>query len=344
MELPFRVVSAGVADIGRGRKHNEDTVLLRPDFHLFLLADGAGGHEAGNVASALATTTIAHYFEATEKVHEDRPEFDTFGLPTAARRLSAAIHHANKEIAEVAKASNRHRGMGTTIVAAWLEPRTQLLHVAHVGDSRCYRLRDGALEAMTQDHSLINEVLEMRPELDDDVLAKLPRHVITRALGMADAPRVTLKSIVPRPGDKYLLSSDGLHAYLAEAHIAEALALERTPEDQVNLLIEMAKDAGSRDNISVVIIDCEPLPPMLAQPMPVPSPERANAMKSQPLPPMPAVNDDSTPEIVILEEMSAESDLADHVHVLPLETKNQGIVAAMDGFIGPMRPRPRKPS
>ncbi len=335
--LPFRIVAAGLADIGNTRKHNEDTVLLRPDLGLFMVADGAGGHEAGNVASALATTTVAHYFEDTHGAYEERPELDAFGIPTAARRLSAAFQRANAEIVEVAKSSNRHHGMGTTLVAAWFEARTGLLHVGHVGDSRCYRLRGGHLEALTHDHSLLNEVIEMRPEIDDDVLARLPRHVVTRALGMADGVRATIRTFEPAPGDRYLLCSDGLHGWVGDDRIAEALMLERTVDDQSKLLVEMAKEAGSRDNVATLVIECDPRPGAVG---PRPSPERAR--RSNPVPP---VHDDSSPEIVVLEELvTTGEDPSERVHVVPAETASPSMVRALDGFIGPMRARRDKTS
>lgn len=335
--LPFRVVAAGEADIGRGRMHNEDTVLLRPDLHLYLLADGAGGHEAGNVASALATTTVAHFFEESQAQHDERPEYDESGYPFAPRRLSAAVHRAHKEIVEVAKASNRHHGMGTTLVALWLDRKTGMLHVAHVGDSRCYRLRNRQLEPLTHDHSLLNEVIEMRPDLDAAVIAKLPRHVVTRALGMNDSPvRVELRSYEPLPGDKYLLCSDGLHGFVPALDIGDALAIERTPEEQVRLLIEMAKEAGSRDNVSAVVVECDPLPNVSLRPRP--SPERPR--KSVPLPAPPT--EDSSPEIVVMEEWPDDgSPFSEQIHVAPAPAKSRAVIDAMGGFIGPMRPRPR---
>jgi len=326
LAFPFRVVAAGLTDIGRIRQHNEDTVLLRNDLNLFMVADGAGGHEAGNVASALAVTTVAHYFEETAQRHEESPLFDSFGLPMSVRRLSSALHRANKEVLEVAVASNRHKGMGTTIVVAWLEPRTCLLHVGHVGDSRCYRLRGRHLEALTQDHSLINEVLEMRPDLDDTVLSKLPRHVVTRALGMGESIRTTLRSYELAPGDKYLLCSDGLHGLVPDHQIAEALAIERTPEEQARLLIEMAKEAGSRDNIAALVIECEPLPEILLQP-------RKSSYGDHSSPDLLGEAADDAPEIVLLDQTDDDAPA-----MVPAQTGTPSIRNALVGFIGPMRP------
>lgn len=321
--FPFRVAAAGLSDIGRLRKHNEDSVLLREDLSLFLVADGAGGHDAGNIASALACTTIAHYFEKTVESHAERPDFDILGLPTAIRRLSSALHRANSEVLKYAKSTNKQKGMGTTIVAAWLDARTQLLHVGHVGDSRCYRLRGRYLEALTHDHSLVNEVLELQPELDDDAISRLPKHVITRALGMDERVRTTLRSYEIAPGDRYLLCSDGLHAALTESQIAEALAIERAPEEQVKLLIEMAKEGGSRDNIAAVIIECDPVPNIVMQPR----------MQSE-RPPMSVQTGDAddAPEIVLLDEV-------DDFEVIPRAPANNALRDALAGFVGPMRPR-----
>src|SRR6202453_1496011 len=115
--LSLAIQAAGATDIGRARTHNEDTVLLRHDMQLFIVADGAGGHNAGNVASALATTSIANFFENTQKETESLPEYDAFGFSTSARRLARAMQRANRDIIDIAKSSMRHRGMGTTVVA-----------------------------------------------------------------------------------------------------------------------------------------------------------------------------------------------------------------------------------
>src|SRR5579872_4848670 len=175
---PIAPVAAGATDIGE-RDHNEDHVLLRPELGLFLLADGAGGHNAGNVASALATTTVANVFETSGTALSERPEVDQFGLFTVARRLSAAIHRANAEIIDIARKAERYQGMGTTLVALALSPSGDLVHVANVGDSRCYRLRSDHLEPLTVDHSLLVDVLEAHPDADDALLARTPQHVVT---------------------------------------------------------------------------------------------------------------------------------------------------------------------
>jgi PPM family protein phosphatase len=252
----LRVHSAGATDIGRGRTHNADAVLLRPDLNLFAIADGTGG-SGGNVASALATTSIATSFGSTDLAFRSHPDVDELGLYTGARRLAGAVQKANLDIVEIAKTSNKHKGMGSTIVAVAISPEAGLLHVAHVGDSRCYRLRAGMLELLTDDHTLMHDVLELRPDIDDDSLAQLPENVVTRALGMKEGLRVSSKTHQICPGDRYLLCSDGLSDALSEEAIRETLALTKTPEDLVRMMIRMVNETGGHDNIAAIVLECE---------------------------------------------------------------------------------------
>ena len=317
--LPLKVVAAGAADIGKTRKHNEDAVLLRPDMHLYILADGAGGHNAGNVASALATTAIANFFESTGHGSSE-PDMDAFGLPIAARRLAAALQRANADILEIAKTSNKLRGMGTTAVALSFYGDRGLVHVAHVGDSRCYRWRDGILEMLTHDHSLINDALEMRPDISDTALAKLPQNVVTRALGMEPNVRVSMRTHRMISGDKYLLCSDGLTDMVEEDAIGDVLAFDRTPEELVQTLIGKALEAGARDNVAVIVATATldagavavPRPPLVPRGM-------------TPMPP-PDQRESSSPEIVIL----SEDDEDGQVQVVGGQVDDQTIEALED--------------
>src|SRR5262249_16615430 len=129
--FPLRLTAAGATDIGRRRKHNEDAVLLRPDLNLYLLADGAGGHNAGNLASALAVTSIANSCEAAVESAgpHDKMEVDDFGLWVQARRLAVAVQKANRDIVEIAKTAKERKGMGSTIVAALFAPASAMLHL-----------------------------------------------------------------------------------------------------------------------------------------------------------------------------------------------------------------------
>jgi protein phosphatase len=249
----LEAVAAGATDIGQ-RKHNEDHILVRPELGLFLVADGAGGHNAGNVASALATTTVANVFETSAASLADRPEVDDFGLETTARRLSAAIHRANAEIIDIAKRSARYHGMGTTLVALAVSPSSDRVHLAHVGDSRCYRWRDGELEALTVDHSLMNDVLELQPDAEDALLARAPRHVVTRALGMEERLRVDIRSLRVRAGDVFFMCSDGVTEALEDGALEMILSEARTPDELVRAVLQRAIQAGAEDNVAAVVV------------------------------------------------------------------------------------------
>jgi protein phosphatase len=326
--LPFALLAAGKTDVGRKRDHNEDTVLLRPDLGLFLLADGAGGHNAGEVASALATTSIANFFEATEKATRRKAEVDDFGLWTGERRVGAAVKKANRDIIEIATASNKHRGMGTTIVALTVSPQAGMIHVAHVGDSRCYRLRNGALEQLTQDHSLLVDVLELRPEIDDETLARLPANVITRALGMEANVRVSIRSHQLAFGDKYLLCSDGLSNSLTHAQIAATLGMDAPVDDVVDAFIALANESGGEDNIAALVVACAE-----GTDLPRIEDNRAKAVKR--LGRFARSSDDSTPEIMIIgiEEVDVEA----NIRVLPARSMTAGQQDAIEHFVAPMR-------
>ncbi len=264
----------GGTDVGRRRKHNEDAILVREDYGLFVVADGAGGHLSGEVASALACRSMENFFGATIRKTHDLPEYDRLGISNGARRLSSAVHKANKDIFTVSKSRPEHRGMGTTIVAASFSPRSSMIHVAHVGDSRCYRLRGGHLELLTQDHSLFTDVLEQRPELDDTVLDRLPKNIVTRALGLETDLRVSLRSFALAEGDRYLLCTDGLTGPLPNETIAQVLLDTADAQAVVTHLIALANDAGGPDNIGVLVIDCKS-GPARAVPLDVPPPPPA---------------------------------------------------------------------
>lgn len=310
---PIAPIAAGATDIGQ-RDHNEDHVLLRPELGLFLLADGAGGHNAGNVASALATTTVANVFETSGSALSERPEVDQFGLFTVARRLSAAIHRANAEIIDIARKAERYQGMGTTLVALAMSPGGDLVHVANVGDSRCYRLRSDHLEPLTVDHSLLVDVLEAHPDADDALLSRAPQHVVTRALGMEETCRVALRSLRTVPGDVYLLCSDGLTDVLDDTAIEAFLLEKRTPDEYVRALIHAALEAGAQDNVAAVVVVCREADG---------SSRRRASLKPPPVPPAPAKARPpfgSAPEIIIV---------GVETHVVPSESADPTLLDAL---------------
>jgi serine/threonine protein phosphatase PrpC len=312
-ELVLR--AAGHTDVGRLRLSNEDTILVSNELGLYLVADGAGGHRSGEVASALAARSIKNYFGATIRRTHDQPEFDRFGIPTGARRLSAAILKANRDVMEIAKSQPKHQGMGTTIVAACFSPRSGLMHVGHAGDSRCYRLRGGHLELLTQDHSLLADVLEQRPELDDTVLDRLPRNIVTRALGIDPLLRISMRSYPVVAGDRYLLCSDGLSVPVPAQDLAATLGRKGELDAISQRLIELANDAGGPDNIASVVIQCTAGPDKESVPPPAAAPGTTSEVESR-----------ADPELLILGIEDLEA--------LDADSASDDLLSALEALVG----------
>ncbi len=255
-EAPL-AISGAATDVGRIREHNEDTYLLRPDLGLFLVADGMGGHQAGDVASAMVRLSIADFFEKTRGQDGWPKEFtgpEDDVLPFAARRLAAAIRKANADVFIAATEHPEHNGMGSTVVAAHLPPGDRVMFIAHVGDSRCYRIRDRQLELLTSDHSLVNEARAIDPTISEADLAKLPSNIITRALGMDLKVQVDVASAVVREDDTYLLCSDGLSGLISSEEILDAIQLIEDPREVCDLLVALANEAGGQDNITALAL------------------------------------------------------------------------------------------
>ena len=256
-----RVAAAGKTDVGRRRKHNEDSILLRPELQLFIVADGMGGHNAGEVASALAARSVENFFAATatDGLPPESEGVDEH-LSVDARRLVGAVRKANSDVFEIASTRRQHAGMGSTLVAATVSDADRRVHICHVGDSRCYRIRDDQIEQLTRDHSLINDALAMRPDLTEEILAELPKNVITRAVGTQDTLEVDLRSEELRAQDLYLLCSDGLSGLVSPEQILEVTNLTADLEELCELLVIMANEAGGPDNISVLAVRIDGLP------------------------------------------------------------------------------------
>jgi protein phosphatase len=231
-------VSAGISDVGRERDLNEDRYLVASEGRLVAIADGMGGHNAGDVAASLAIATLESWIADTEA--PDAP-----GLAAALRAANARIHAAS--LAETGL-----RGMGTTIVAALFE--SGRVDVAHAGDSRLYLFRGGLLEPITRDHSL-REAARARHDLTETEFELLPDNVILRALGVE--PRVELEeqSAEVEPGDRFLLCSDGLSGMIDDRAIGRILGAFTARERALEELIGAANEAGGADNVTAVLTD-----------------------------------------------------------------------------------------
>ncbi|MGK3986436.1 Stp1/IreP family PP2C-type Ser/Thr phosphatase [Sorangium sp. So ce136] len=243
-----------MTDVGLQRDHNEDSYAVLSEYDLFIVADGMGGHRAGDVASRLATESIADFFRSTSREDATWPfHFDT-SLSEEENRLQAGIRVANRQIFERSIRSRDCAGMGTTIVGALFSKKKNRIYVGHVGDSRAYRVRKGSISQLTRDHSLFNDYIMAMPELTEEQRAELPRNVITRALGMNDSVAVDLISDEPQPGDVYLLCSDGLSGMLSDDQILHIVSSTEEVPEMCRRLIAKANENGGEDNITALVI------------------------------------------------------------------------------------------
>jgi protein phosphatase len=243
----------GKTDTGMVREHNEDCFLVVPDSGIAILADGMGGHLAGEVASAMAIDRVTHYLinaftdtHAAESADKHEASYESTTLVEAIKTANAAIHAASMSRPEQA-------GMGTTIVAATFHDNT--LTVAHVGDSRMYRYRAGILSQVTEDHSMVQELLRRGLMTPDEARTSQNRNLVTRALGIDPQVEVDVVEQPFEDGDLYLLCSDGLNDVLLDEEIAAILA--QYPDNLDAAILQMIADVNTRggpDNVSIVLI------------------------------------------------------------------------------------------
>lgn len=240
-------------DTGRVREHNEDAVFANPHLGFVVLADGMGGYNAGEVASSMATTRLASELESALAARAPHATDGPGGEAFAGQCLRDAVADANAAIFQAAQDEAGYAGMGTTLVAAlFFDDRVA---VAHVGDSRLYRLRDGTLNLLTHDHSLLQEQIDSGLLSAEEARHSLNRNLVTRALGVDPLVEVDLAEHLVLPDDLYLLCSDGLNDMVPDEEIALALqTLSGHLELAATQLVEMANDQGGRDNVSVILV------------------------------------------------------------------------------------------
>ena len=231
-------------DVGRRRRANEDCYALAPDLGLFLVADGMGGHAAGNVASELAAQSAVGALRTLVDASVSMTE-----------KLRAAVSTANREILEATVRKPELSGMGTTLVALLAMPDRVAL--AHVGDSRCYRVRAGEIRQLTDDHSLVAELVR-RNEITETAARGHPhRHVLTRALGVRRSVEADFAELSPEVGDSFVLCSDGLTGHLEDDEIAARVAADDDLDRVAQGLVDDANARGGEDNITVVVLRCD---------------------------------------------------------------------------------------
>lgn len=242
--LPL-IESFGISDIGTTRTNNEDVWAELPDDHFYVLADGMGGHLAGEVA---AKESVLHLCDGIERFLREHPHPT---MAAAKAKLRAGFVEANKWIRTLAGDHPDLSGMGTTLCCI-LVLGSELIY-GHIGDSRIYRLRN-KLERLTKDHSLREELLA-QGELDEKKAADFPyKNVLTRALGISSSIEPEIQQTTLQPGDIYFLSSDGLHDALSDKQIESILRQTSNIKQAAIELVEAAKNAGSTDNITILIL------------------------------------------------------------------------------------------
>ncbi len=252
-----RVRFSGGTNVGRKREMNEDSIHVPVDQRLAIVADGMGGHSSGEIASRLAVDIVSDYFQSTaEQQTLTWPYKVDRDLRADVNRMITSIKLANVEIWERAQRESRLKGMGTTIVALYF--LDDAIIVAHVGDSRCYRLRGGEIVQLTEDHSLINDYIKMKRMTAEEAENWPHKNVVVRALGMKEAVQVDIVHEAPRVGDCYILCSDGLSGMISDPQIAHIATSERDLDRAVERMIDAANDEGGIDNISVVLARVEP--------------------------------------------------------------------------------------
>jgi protein phosphatase len=245
--------ASGCTHPGRQRTENEDAFGTFVDARLFIVADGMGGHNAGQVASLMAIDALETFFRSfREDPRQSWPHPVDGELSLGANLLRVGIKVANDKIRQAAAGDRTRTRMGATVVA--MAVGDAQVTIAHAGDSRAYRIRRGEIKRLTRDHSIMEEMLAARPEMKDDGSALAYRNVVTKCLGTKEEvePAVYINTL--EHGDTYLLCSDGLWATVPDDQINAIVSSTSDIEAASQLLVDAANDAGGPDNISVILV------------------------------------------------------------------------------------------
>ncbi len=240
-------------DVGLRRTRNEDSLCADPTVGLYVVCDGVGGRDAGDIASGLAVELIrAHVQKATTDLTLPLVGEADERFSPHTNRLASAIRAANQAIVEVTRKDEALNGMATTVVAALITD--QVLSVAHVGDSRMYLLRGDTLRPLTTDHSLVVEQVRRGTLTEEEAERSPQRNIVTRALGATESVEVELDEVQLKGGDVILLCSDGLTRGVKPERMMDALRAEPDPQVTAERLIDLATVAGGEDNTTVIVI------------------------------------------------------------------------------------------
>jgi serine/threonine protein phosphatase PrpC len=245
----------GLTDVGKKRKHNEDAYALDAEEGLFIVADGMGGHAAGEVAAKITVETIGEFIAATRQKEEATWPFKyNHELHFNSNRLAVAIEKANERVMSAVAAQPWLKGMGTTVVAGLLNEK--ILSLAHVGDSRAYLYRDGELTLLTDDHSWVQEQVSAGILTEEEAKTHPLKNVVTRALGGGPSVSPDLREMEFSRGDAFLFCSDGLTTMLSDDEIRDSVAAGQSKDPQAlcEALVDLANQKGGVDNITVVFV------------------------------------------------------------------------------------------
>ncbi len=251
----MKIRYAGSTHVGMKRSHNEDNFFLLAEENLYVVADGMGGHASGEVASQIAVETLANFFIDTARDREITWPFkEDKALTYDENRLITGVKLANRRVFETAQSDPRYRGMGTTIVSLVCGGTGAFL--GHVGDSRGYLVRGADIHQVTDDHSLLNDYLKVHKLTPEEIEHFPHKNVIVRALGMKDTVAVDVHRLDPKPGDLYVLCSDGLSGMVEDKSLLETVVEGNRELDTIcQALIARANAAGGIDNITVVLVE-----------------------------------------------------------------------------------------
>ncbi|MFC1515513.1 PP2C family protein-serine/threonine phosphatase [Thermodesulfobacteriota bacterium] len=246
------IESAGISDVGKKRKGNEDAMYLDDEMGLYVVADGMGGHQAGEVASGLVIETIRDYMRRVSE-DEDAEELEDTDetLSKPANQILSGIHLANRGVHEVSKSSEAYSGMGSTVSAVYFTGETII--AANVGDSPIYLSHNGEIELLSVTHNVITEQAAIDPEAARQI-SKQYRNLLTRAMGIKETVEPDVCEIQFFKGDSLVISSDGLSDKVSPEEIFDVVYRER-PENACQMLVDMANDRGGDDNITVIVLN-----------------------------------------------------------------------------------------
>ncbi len=254
----MRITSCGMTDVGVKRTNNEDNYLINEELNLYVVCDGMGGHVGGEFASAIAVNTVEEVLTSMEFRPEEHDVDPADGPVEVTReKLRYAVRLAGKRIFEKAREEPEYQGMGTTCLALLVQGGNAF--IAHVGDSRGYLVRDGRIEQLTEDHSLVNEKIKAGLITPEQAKTHKLKNIITRSLGYMEEVEVDVQVQAVRRGDRFVLCSDGLSNFVETGEIGE-MALDHGPQEAARRLIELACERGGDDNITVIIARVDAVP------------------------------------------------------------------------------------